>query len=210
MLQYLISRKVHFFIHYSSCILTLSILNLLLSSLSTTSRESLPQFSTVVDEDDLTWVTIFRNLPCFGKSFICIFLLKPLGFSKIKSVFMYVKWCFNASWGLKRLNTSRTTNTVSHFIRCTSDVFSHIVLNSSWFVYLSVRISKIVSSLTFQLLQFSRWHAGISDLLSYLIVFVFHYREDIALTTLFYLVLYKPWSPNVFFNLNHHKCLCVI
>ena len=45
----------------------------------------------VVDKDDLTWVNIFRKLPCFGKSFIYIFILKPLGFTKIKSVFQVCK-----------------------------------------------------------------------------------------------------------------------
>ena len=32
------------------------------------------------------------------------FRSKTLGFGKIKSVFRDVKWCFNASWGLKGLN----------------------------------------------------------------------------------------------------------
>ena len=57
----------------------------------------------VVNKDDLKWVKNVRKLPCISKSFIDIFLLKPLSFSKIKSVFRDLRWCFNASWGIKGL-----------------------------------------------------------------------------------------------------------
>ena len=40
-------------------------------------------------------------------SFMKIPLLKPLSCSKIKSVFRDVKWCFNASRGLKGLNSRK-------------------------------------------------------------------------------------------------------
>ena len=48
----------------------------------------------VVNEDDLMWFKNCKKLPCISK---------PLGCKKIQSVFMDVKWCFNASWGLKGL-----------------------------------------------------------------------------------------------------------
>ena len=55
----------------------------------------------VVDEDDLKWVKNLRNLLCIGKISMYIFLQNTLVLAK--SVFRYVKWCFDASWGLKGL-----------------------------------------------------------------------------------------------------------
>ena len=46
----------------------------------------------VVDEDYLKWVKNLRKLPCIAKSFMNISLLKPLNFSKMKSVFRFVKF----------------------------------------------------------------------------------------------------------------------
>ena len=57
----------------------------------------------MVDGDDLKWVKNLRKLPCIGKSFMDVFLLNPLNFSKMKYVSRYVKWCFAASHGLKGL-----------------------------------------------------------------------------------------------------------
>ena len=84
--------------------LTLSILNLSLSSSSTTSRELLSQFSTCSG---------WRCFEVGGKNkdnylvlvnqFHGNFHSKTLGCRKIKCVFRDVKWCFNASWGLKGL-----------------------------------------------------------------------------------------------------------
>ena len=84
-------------------ILTLSSLNLPLSSSSITSRELLSQFPTC---SGWRWLEVgekLRKLPCIVKSFMDVFFPKPLSFSKIKSFFRYVKWCFDASWGLEGL-----------------------------------------------------------------------------------------------------------
>ena len=54
----------------------------------------------VVDEDDFKWVENCRKLPCIGE----LVLWKSPSCRKIKSVFRDVKWCFNASRGLKGLN----------------------------------------------------------------------------------------------------------
>ena len=57
--------------------LTLSGLNLSLSSSSTTSR-------LVVDEDDLKWFKNYRKLPCIGKSVGWkFFALKPFAVGKL-------------------------------------------------------------------------------------------------------------------------------
>ena len=49
------------------------------------------------------------------------FRSKTLSFRKIKYVFSDVKWCFNASWGLKGLTIRRSVNisiilALKHFI----------------------------------------------------------------------------------------------
>ena len=44
-----------------------------------------------VDKNDLKCVKNVRKLPCISKSFIDIFLLKPLSFSTMKSVYRDVK-----------------------------------------------------------------------------------------------------------------------
>ena len=81
-------------------ILTLSILNLPLSSSSTTSRELLAQFSTC---SEWRWLEVGETLPCIGKPVSWNFQYKTSSCRKIKSVFRDVKWCFNASWGIKGL-----------------------------------------------------------------------------------------------------------
>ena len=68
---------------YTAAFLPLSGLSLPLSSSSTKSRELLPQFST-----------------CSGWRWFDV-VSKTLCCRKIKSVFRDVKWCFNASSGLK-------------------------------------------------------------------------------------------------------------
>ena len=92
-------------------VLTLSSLTLPLSSHQLQAANCFRNSRLVVDEDDLKWVKKIRKLPCIGTSFMGIFLLKPLSFSKIKDVFRDVKWCFNASWGLKGLNMLKYQNT---------------------------------------------------------------------------------------------------
>ena len=79
-----------------------------LSSSSTTSRESLPQFSTC---SGWRWFKvgekIKENYHVLVNQFHGNFNSKTLACRKIKSVFRDVKWCFNASWGLKGLNESK-------------------------------------------------------------------------------------------------------
>ena len=73
--------------------LTLSGLNLPLSSSSTTSRES----RLVVDEEDLMWFKNYRKSHELVNQFHKNFRSKTLSYRKIKSVFRDVKCCFNAS-----------------------------------------------------------------------------------------------------------------
>ena len=93
--------------------LTLSGLNLPLSSSSTTSRELLSQFSTC---SVWRW---FENYHVLVKPFHGNFRSKTLACRKIKSVFRDVKWCFNASWGLKGLSVNHNNN-VKMFSTCAS------------------------------------------------------------------------------------------
>ena len=53
----------------------------------------------------MTWygLKIKENCHLLVNQFHQNFLSKPLGCRRIKSVFKDVKWCFNASWGLKGL-----------------------------------------------------------------------------------------------------------
>ena len=87
------------------CLVTLSGLNLPLSSSSTTSRELLSQFSTCSKRrwldvgEKLKKITMYILVNQFRGNFHS----KTLSFRKIKSVFRDVKWCFNASRGLKGL-----------------------------------------------------------------------------------------------------------
>ena len=54
----------------------------------------------VADEDDLKWV---KNCRVLVNKFLGNIHSKPPSCGKFKSVFRDVKWCFNASWGLKGL-----------------------------------------------------------------------------------------------------------
>ena len=94
--------------------LTLSSLNLPLSSSSTTSRELLSQFSTCsgwrwfengwqIEENSHVLVNQFHG-DAHSKTPSC---------REINLVFRVVKWCFNASWGLKG---------IKHVYRCLSVV----------------------------------------------------------------------------------------
>ena len=76
-----------------------------LPSSSTTNRELLPQFSTCIGWRwlDVVW-KIKENCHVLVNQFHGNFRSKTLGCRGIKSVFRDVKWCFNASWGLKGLN----------------------------------------------------------------------------------------------------------
>ena len=92
--------------------LTLSVLNLPLSSSSTTSRELLPQFSTC-NGMKMIWSGWKNEKNChvLVNQFhgnIHPKTCKSPSYRKIKSVFRDVKWCFNASWGLKGLESSYT------------------------------------------------------------------------------------------------------
>ena len=67
----------------------------------------------VVDEGDLKWVVNWRQLPCIAvKQFHGNFPSEILSCRKIRSVFRDVKWCFNASWGLKGLRRQNLTSNV--------------------------------------------------------------------------------------------------
>ena len=85
--------------HFESS-LTLSSLNLSLSSSSTTSRNAILDF--IVDEDDTTWSgwqmkTIIVIIKTISRK--CS-LYNPQVW-EIRSFFRDSKWCFDASWGLK-------------------------------------------------------------------------------------------------------------
>ena len=60
-------------------------------------------FRLVVNEDDLCGLKIEENYHVLVNHFDGNFRIKTLGLRKIKTVFRNVKWCFNASWGLKGL-----------------------------------------------------------------------------------------------------------
>ena len=96
--QYIVSIPVIFF-----C-LTLWSLSLPLPSLSTKSRELLSQFSTC---SGWRWfrcgLKIKENCHVLVNWFHGNFRFKTLGWRKMKSVLRDVKWCFNASLGLKEL-----------------------------------------------------------------------------------------------------------
>ena len=84
--------------------LTLSSLNLPLSSPSTTSRELLSQFSTC---SGWKWLEVgykWKNILLFLKQFHEFFCSKITSFQGIKPFFKDAKFCFNASRGLKGLN----------------------------------------------------------------------------------------------------------
>ena len=83
--------------------LTLSNLNLPLSSSSTTSRELLPQFSTCSGWRWYDVVEKWKKIAMYWQtSFIGIFIRWPLFVRKL-GLFRDVKWCLNASRGLKGL-----------------------------------------------------------------------------------------------------------
>ena len=77
--------------------LTLSSLNLPLSSSSSTSRELLSQFPTC---SGWRCFEVGGNYHVLVNQFHGNFHSKTLGCRKIRSVFKDVKWCFNAPWGL--------------------------------------------------------------------------------------------------------------
>ena len=84
--------------------LTLSILNLPLSSSSTTSRELLSQFSTC---SGWRWLEVggkWENVSLLFDSSMKIVVLKTIGFKKIRLFFRDAKWCFDTSSGFKGLN----------------------------------------------------------------------------------------------------------
>ena len=60
----------------------------------------------VVDEDDLMWFKIKKNCHVLVNQFHGNIYSETLGCGKIKCFFRDVKWCFNASWGLKGLSTT--------------------------------------------------------------------------------------------------------
>ena len=83
---------------------TLSSLNLPLSSSSTTNRELLSQFSTCSEWRRLAvGENLKKNCHVLVNQFHGNFPI-TLGCGKIKSALRDVKWCFNASWGLKGLS----------------------------------------------------------------------------------------------------------
>ena len=97
------------------CQLALSSLNLPLLSSSTTSLHPTLQAANccrnsrlVVDEDDLMWFKIKENCHVLVNQFHGIFRSKTPSCREIQSVFRDVKWCSNASWGLKGLKRGIT------------------------------------------------------------------------------------------------------
>ena len=82
------------------CVLSLWSLNLLLSFSSNTSRDS----RLVVDKVGDKW----KNIMLFLKQFHDNFCSKTTRFQEIK-LCDDVRWCFNASWGLKGLNHFQLT-----------------------------------------------------------------------------------------------------
>ena len=96
---------VHVYKKYMYRYYTLSSLNIPFSSSSTKKTANFYRNSRLVglvDEDNLMWVGNWRK--CIGKPVSWKIDSKTLGCSKMKSVFRDVKWCFDASWGLKGLN----------------------------------------------------------------------------------------------------------
>ena len=84
--------------------LTLSSLGSPLSSSSTTTANCFRNSRHAVDEDDLKWVNNWRELlPCIGEIVSWKFSFWNPRYEETKSVFRDVKWCFNASRGLKGL-----------------------------------------------------------------------------------------------------------
>ena len=69
-----------------------------------------------MDEDDLKWVKNKRKLPCSSKQVSWKFRSTTLGCRKIKSVFRDLKWCFNASRGVKGLTSWQCICWLSPFI----------------------------------------------------------------------------------------------
>ena len=102
--------------------LTLSSLNLPLSSSSSTSRELLSQFSTW---SGWRWFDVgdkLKKIIMYTKNnFIEICLLKTLAVKKIKYVFNGVKWCFNASCGLKSENCETNVTLTQVLIKVQKD-----------------------------------------------------------------------------------------
>ena len=91
-------------------VLTLSSLNLTLSSSSTTSRDRSLNSRFVVDEDDLKWLKIKENCNVLVNQFRGNLHSEALDCREAKCFLREVKWCFNASWGLKGLNESLFSN----------------------------------------------------------------------------------------------------
>ena len=132
--------------------LTLSGLNLPLSSSSTTSRELLSQFSIC---SGWRWcdVKIKENCYALVNQVHRNFRSNTLCCRKIKSVFRDVKWCFNASWGLKQLTTTVCFRMKSVSLRVlmlkNQQYLPQSVLFGSWFLSIACLtkcISQSVSS----------------------------------------------------------------
>ena len=93
------SQKTELILHtvsWSRSKLTLSSLNLQLSSHPLQAPNCCHNSRLVVDEDDLKWVKLVNQLQ--GN-----FHHKTPSCRKIKSIYSDVKWCLNASWGLKTI-----------------------------------------------------------------------------------------------------------
>ena len=88
-----------------------------------------------MDEDDLNWFENWRKLPRIVNQFHGNFCSKILRCREIKSVFRDVKWCFNASWGPKRLICHLYKNEGEMSIQLTGlpDVLLQIVHVSNWY-----------------------------------------------------------------------------
>ena len=70
-----------------------------------------------MDEDDLKWVKSKKNCQVLVNKFRGNFRSKTHSCMKIKSVFRDLKWCFNVSWRLKRLNHYwRSVSCVAHSV----------------------------------------------------------------------------------------------
>ena len=89
--------------------LTISSLNLLLSSSSITSRELLSQFSTCSGWMIWCGLKIKENYHVLVNQFHGNFRSKTLCWRKITFVSRDLKWWFNASWGLQGLSRRKGT-----------------------------------------------------------------------------------------------------
>ena len=97
---------LRFLIHFLAYKLTLSGLNLPLSSSSTTSRELLKMIWS-------GWKSK-ENCHVFLRQFHGNFPSKTLSCRKINCVFRNVKWCLHASWGLKGLRLQHSATISTH------------------------------------------------------------------------------------------------